>query len=142
MSPTSPDAEGTMSTSGRSGRRVSAGSVGGHPPPSAAPPSGVAPHRVGSQASGPAPQSADGGIRGRVETPDREPVPAASVAVTAGPAHPDLAALTDDAGRFALPAGVPGVYAVTVHKAGYSPQTVRVDTTASGEVTVTLRPGR
>jgi hypothetical protein len=75
-------------------------------------------------------------------TPDREPVPDASVAVSGGPTHQDIAALTDDDGRFLLPAGAAGVYSVTVHKGGYPSQTVKVDTAAGGEVTVVLRPGR
>jgi len=52
-----------------------------------------------------------------------------------------VAAMTDDDGRFVLPAGSPGLYEVTVRKSGYPAQTVQVDTSAHRPITVVLRSG-
>lgn len=129
-----------MGPSGSGGRRVSPGSRGGVPDPvpllSSPPADGG---RVSSRGAEPVPPPAgDGDLRGRVVTADRRAVAAASVAVSGGPAHPDVAALTDDDGRFVLPVDTAGAYELTVHKAGFPPETVRADT-AGGAVTVVLR---
>lgn len=129
-----------MEPSGNGGRRVSPGSRGGvpDPVPLLSPPSADS-GRVSSRAAGPAPPPAgDGDLRGRVVTADRRAVAFASVAVSGGPAHPDVAALTDDDGRFVLPVDLAGAYELTVHKAGFPPETVRADT-AGGAVTVVLK---
>ena len=56
-----------------------------------------------------------GTIRGRVVTRDRQPVSGATVAVSGGPAHRDIAALTDPQGNFALSGLLPGEYCIAVH---------------------------
>ena len=130
-----------MGPSGSGGRRVSPGSRGGLPDPVPL----LSPHpadsgRVSSRTADAVPPApaGDGDLRGRVVTADRRAVAFASVAVSGGPAHPDVAALTDDDGRFVLPVDQAGAYELTVHKAGFPPETVRADT-AGGAVTVVLR---
>ncbi len=131
-----------MTPSGRSGRRVSPGSLG-HAPAGGYRPAAVAgsDQRVSSRGAGPAPAppaaEANEGIRGRVVTSGHQAVGAATVAISAGPPHPDMAALTDDSGEFLLDVS-PGQYEVTVHKQGYLPATVGVGAPASRPVTIVL----
>jgi Carboxypeptidase regulatory-like domain len=55
-----------------------------------------------------------GSIRGVVLTEHGEPVEGATVIITAGPPHQDLAALTTDDGRFELAGLLPGTYSLLV----------------------------
>jgi hypothetical protein len=56
-----------------------------------------------------------GEIVGRVTTPEGEPVSEAAVMITGGPAHPDIAALTNEQGEYRLTNLVPGEYALLVN---------------------------
>jgi len=72
-------------------------------------------------------------------TAAQQAVSAATVAISAGPPHPDIAAVTDNQGAFFLSGLAPGSYQLTVNKAGYRPQTVTGDPSTDRPVTVVLR---
>ena len=80
-------------------------------------------------------------VAGRVETADGRPVAGARVAFVAGPGSwPDIAALTDAAGRFSLNAPQPGVFRIgcTSDSAGSGEAEVPVKATGAS---VTVRLG-
>jgi hypothetical protein len=62
-----------------------------------------------------------GTITGYVRTLDGDPIEEASVMVVAGPAHPDVAAITDARGRFQLGNLEPARYTIRVFADGYEP---------------------
>jgi hypothetical protein len=65
-----------------------------------------------------------GSIQGRVLTPDARPVADASVLIAEGAgAFPDIAALTDDDGRFGFDDLPPGEYTILVNVEGHDPFT-------------------
>src|SRR5262245_48584459 len=106
-------------------RRISQGSFGGGEAeivPGGARPGGDGERpgkRVASDLSAAPRSGAQGGVRGWVVTSDRRAVPDATVAVSGGPPHPDIAAMTGDDGTFSLGDLSPGRYELTVHKHGY-----------------------
>ena len=61
-------------------------------------------------------------IHGRVTTAQGEPIAGAAAIIEGGPAHPDVAALTDAGGRFRYDDLVPGTYTLSVHAEGYAPR--------------------
>jgi hypothetical protein len=67
-----------------------------------------------------------GTIIGYVRTLDGEPIEEATVIVVAGPAHLDIAAITDARGRFQLGNLAPGRYTIRVFADGYEPVSGRV----------------
>ncbi|HEU4455515.1 MAG TPA: carboxypeptidase-like regulatory domain-containing protein [Longimicrobium sp.] len=76
-------------------------------------------------------------VRGEVRGPDGRPVAGARVVITSSPVPvPEIAAVTDAAGRFALGAPAPGEYAFTAHaddeSAGTATGAVRVPPPAGG----------
>ena len=72
-------------------------------------------------------------ISGVVRAPDGQPVAGARVFFASGPGpFPDIAALTDTQGRFALSARTPGVYQIECAAEGF----------AAGRETVTALSGR
>lgn len=81
-------------------------------------------------------------IRGTVTDASGTPVEWASVWFAAAPQPtPDIAALTDDAGRFTLTAPGPGAYRVGCQAEGYEPIEVAVDVgTEDVDVTITVPP--
>lgn len=84
-------------------------------------------------------------IRGAVLGPDGSPVAEARVYFVSGPdPFPDIAALTDAEGRFALPAASGGAYAIGCAAEGFTQETVRVDVDEGQEraVEITLRRER
>lgn len=85
----------------------------------------------GGGVSGPA-----GVVRGEVRGPDGTPVAGARVVVTASPVPvPEIAAVTDTEGRFALSAPAPGRYTLTAHAEGTPGKS------AAAAVTVASPPG-
>jgi hypothetical protein len=78
------------------------------------------------------------GIRGRVVTSDHQAIAGAAVAISAGPPHPDIAALTDDNGQFLLGSVSPGHYQLTVSKKGYESRAVSFESPAERPITVVL----
>ena len=79
---------------------------------------------------------------------DRRPIvrsmtvamPAVRVSFVAGPAAlPDIAALTDNRGRFTLSAPAPGDYTIQCVADGYAPQSLRVSVRAGQRVEVNCR---
>ena len=72
-------------------------------------------------------------VSGRVVDADGRPVARAAVHVVAAPTHvPDVAALTDEHGRFSLTAPAPGEYLVATTADGFRGATVRVGVGAAG----------
>ena len=79
-------------------------------------------------------------IRGRVRGPNGQPVAGAAVAFSEAPAPvPDIAALTDAAGAFALDAPAAGRYVVRCYAAGYRPAEERVMVAGEQAVEVEFR---
>src|SRR5947209_8336116 len=120
-----------MASSEGSRRRISQGSFGG---PAAEIPArgttagggGRVSNRDGSSREAVAPRpAAPGGIGGRVVTSEQQAVSGAAVAISGGPPHPDIAAVTDDEGQFSLGDLSPGQYQLTVHKQGYQAASVQ-----------------
>ena len=69
-----------------------------------------------------------GSIDGRVITRDGQPVVDATVAVTGdSPPHPDIAALTDEEGRFEFHDVIPGKYELTATSDQYSSARCQVE---------------
>ena len=81
-------------------------------------------------------------IHGTVTDASGTPVEWASVWFAAGAqATPDIAALTDAAGRFTLTAPGPGAYRIGCRAEGYEPIEVAVDVgTEDIDVTITVPP--
>ena len=78
-------------------------------------------------------------IRGVVTDEQGKPLPWASVAFHSGPVDlPDIAAVSNDAGVFALTAPVPGRYRLNVHADDHEGRAVDVDVGAA-EVAVTVQ---
>ena len=73
-----------------------------------------------------------------------EPIAEARVFFASTPtATPDIAALTNDRGEFALSAPVPGEYAIEVAAEGFAPEGVVVEVAedADAEAEIRLSPG-
>jgi len=79
-------------------------------------------------------------IAGLVEDPEGRPIGRARVYFIEGPvALPDIAALTDDSGRFTLAAPVPGTYQVEVASEGFTSTTATVDVHGGQRVDLNLQ---
>ena len=79
-------------------------------------------------------------IAGVVSDREGTVVPAARVSFVAGPAAlPDIAAITDNRGRFTLSAPAPGDYTIQCVADGYAPQNLRVSVRAGQRVEVNCR---
>jgi Carboxypeptidase regulatory-like domain len=73
-------------------------------------------------------------IEGRAHLADDSPVTEARVFFGAAPVPmPDIAALTDDDGRFSLYAPAPGAYELVCHADGLDPATVPIDVLPGSE---------
>jgi hypothetical protein len=84
-------------------------------------------------------------VRGTVLGPDGSPVPQARVYFVTGPEpFPDIAALTDQEGRFALAGAAGGPYGIECAAEGFERERVTVDLADGAErrVEITLRPVR
>jgi Carboxypeptidase regulatory-like domain len=82
-------------------------------------------------------------ISGIVRGPDGQPVPQARVYFTRGPVPlPDIAALTDSAGKFSLSVPSVGTYTIECTAEGFAPTTEMVTVTDSEEIQleIQLRP--
>jgi hypothetical protein len=81
-----------------------------------------------------------GEIAGRVVRGEDQPVEEATVAISGGMSHKDIAALTDESGRFRLTGLLPGYYSVTAYAPGHAPQTrqVRVRAGEASAITIAL----
>jgi hypothetical protein len=76
-------------------------------------------------------------VEGRAHRVDDSPVSEARVFFVAAPVPlPDIAALTDDEGRFTLYAPAPGTYEVACHADGFDPVSLSVDVGAEEGVHV------
>ncbi len=77
-----------------------------------------------------------GEIAGRVTDRAGTPISEVTVVIASGTAPvPDIAALTNDQGKYQL-SGIPaGTFKVAVHKEGYAPQE-RIVTVREGEVSI------
>lgn len=123
-----------MSAASDSNRRVSKGSRGDidsarvGPPPEAP---------LADQTSA---ASVTATIRGQVAC-ERGPFGEATVALSGGPAHRDLAALTDSQGSFVLAGLLPGTYEISVHAPGHSPQTKSAQVGAAQTAVVNFQLG-
>ncbi len=79
-------------------------------------------------------------ISGLVQGPGGQTIANARIAFASAPvAVPDVAALTDSAGRFALTAAAPGTYVVHCSAEGYRPASVAVHVAGSGSVRVEIQ---
>ena len=79
-------------------------------------------------------------ISGVVRAADGAPIAQARVYYASAPTTtPDIAALTDDNGEFALSAPVPGEYVIEVAAEGFSPGGVVVDVTERADVEAEIR---
>lgn len=81
-------------------------------------------------------------IVGTVRDRDGSPLPEVRAYFVSGPGpFPDVAALTNERGEFALAAPSPGPYRIECAAEGFDPQIVGVDAEESGEtqVAVSLR---
>ena len=73
-------------------------------------------------------------IEGRAHLADDSPVIEARVFFGMSPVPlPDIAALTDDDGRFSLYAPAPGTYELVCHADGLDPATIPIDVVAGSE---------
>jgi Carboxypeptidase regulatory-like domain len=85
-------------------------------------------------------------ITGRVSRSDGQPIAGARVLFASGPgALPDIAALTDGTGRFALAAPLPGDYTLEVVADGFQSQRISATVSAGDtreQLNVELRPVR
>ena len=80
-------------------------------------------------------------VSGTVRDPQRRPVSLARVYFTGGPSPlPDVAALTDAAGRFSLSAPAPGTYTVGCAADGFAPASATVDVAGNRQIDLELRP--
>ncbi len=78
-------------------------------------------------------------IKGAVRDAAGKPVAGARVFFTDGPAPlPDIAALTDAEGHFALSAPVPGTYQLECHSEGSVPAKASVTVPAAGESQIVI----
>jgi Carboxypeptidase regulatory-like domain len=79
-------------------------------------------------------------VAGVVRGPAGEPVPQARVFVARGPVPvPDIAALTDAEGRFALSLPAAGTYELACAAEGYLPTSATVEVTGEQERRLELR---
>ena len=83
-----------------------------------------------------------GSIRGVVLTEHGEPVEGATVIITAGPPHQDLAALTTGDGRFELAGLLPGAYSLLVTSPAGDQQALQAHVSAGQASMVEVRLGR
>jgi iron complex outermembrane receptor protein len=68
-----------------------------------------------------------GAIAGRVTFSQGDPVVHAVVMITGtSPSHSDIAALTDEQGKYSFRILVPGTYTLLVNAEGYDPQTRQI----------------
>jgi iron complex outermembrane receptor protein len=82
-----------------------------------------------------------GTIEGRVVGAGGQPVPEASVMIGAGPEHPDIAALTDDDGRFQLGGLAAGTYSLVVNAGGGTAREEGVVVSDGAAASVEVRVG-
>jgi hypothetical protein len=81
-------------------------------------------------------------IAGVVQDAKGRPIGSARVFFVEGPvALPDIAALTDDGGRFVLSAPVPGTYRLEVASEGFTPTTAVVDVHGEQRIDLDVRLG-
>ncbi len=74
-------------------------------------------------------------ISGRVRDPSGHPIGEARVYFTEGPAaFPDIAAVTDDEGRFSVTAPAPGTYILECRAEGFAPKETAVTVPPSGQM--------
>jgi Carboxypeptidase regulatory-like domain len=79
-------------------------------------------------------------LAGVVRGPDGEPVPQARVFIAGGPVPvPDIAALTDAEGRFALSLPAAGAYQLECVADGFAPLSTTVEVGGGREAQVELR---
>ena len=79
-------------------------------------------------------------ISGVVRSPDGKPVSNARVYFTAGPvALPDIAALTDENGRFTLTAPAPGEYVIESSTDEYGARSSKVKVKGGEQVNLDLK---
>ncbi|MFD1212986.1 carboxypeptidase-like regulatory domain-containing protein [Arthrobacter sp. GCM10027362] len=79
-------------------------------------------------------------ISGTVHDAEQDPVAGARVYFTGGPTPmPDIAAVTDQAGRFSLSVPAPGTYTIECSADGYAPAARSIEVTGSQEVTLELQ---
>lgn len=85
--------------------------------------------------------SESGEIQGFVNTVDRRPVEGAVAFILDGPAHPDVAAVTDAQGQFRFSDLAPGAYVVSVSAEGSEPvhELVQVESGRSSRTDVLLQ---
>jgi hypothetical protein len=81
-------------------------------------------------------------ISGTVHEPDGRPVVGARVYFVQGPVSlPDIALLTDDAGKFQMTAPVAGAYEIGINADGFAPATVTAQVmagqAAAADITLT-----
>ena len=84
-------------------------------------------------------------ITGRVSQSGGQPIAGARVLFASGPgALPDIAALTDDTGRFSMAAPWPGDYTLEVVADGFHSQRVHtaVGTRERADISIELQPMR
>ncbi len=77
-------------------------------------------------------------IVGRILGQNGHPLADAAVMIAAGPAHNDIASLTDDEGRYVIDGLEPGSYAVKATAAAFEAATQRVQLTHA-DVTVDFK---
>jgi protocatechuate 3,4-dioxygenase beta subunit len=82
-------------------------------------------------------------IRGAVLDTDHNPVAQARVFFVGGPAAvPDVAALTDDQGEFALSVSVPGTYEIECAADGFAPTVATAEVGEPQEIRLRVRLAR
>jgi protocatechuate 3,4-dioxygenase beta subunit len=78
-------------------------------------------------------------VKGVVRDPAGKPVPGARILFVDGPAPlPDIAALTDADGSFALSAPAPGTYQIEAHTDEFAPARAAVAVPNEGQGTVDI----
>jgi hypothetical protein len=79
-------------------------------------------------------------VAGVVRDPAGDPVPQARVYIASGPVPvPDIAALTDAAGQFAMALPAAGTYEVACTAEGYAPSSTTVTAAGEQELRLELR---
>jgi hypothetical protein len=81
-------------------------------------------------------------ISGTVHDAEQRPIAEARVYFTGGPSpFPDIAALTDKAGRFSLSVPAPGTYTLECSADGYATAAKSIEVTGSQEIELELQAG-
>jgi hypothetical protein len=81
-------------------------------------------------------------ISGCVIGPDRRPIMGASVMFTRGPVSlPDIAQITDRAGKFALAAPMTGIYGLLVNAPGFPPIERQVEVNSNTTSSIEIKVG-